>query len=256
MREEELKRLLARVGSGEIDVEQALAQLRELPFADLGVAHVDHHRTLRSGFPEVILCEGKTPGEVAHIAAHMAERGSLVLGTRCDRPTFEAVRAEIPTVRYNERGRVFRTEEPQPPRVPGRVGVVTAGTSDLGVAEEAVETLEAMGVDNRLVCDVGVAGIHRLLAKRDELADCDILIVVAGMEGALASVAAGVLAKPTIAVPTSIGYGASFSGVAALLGMLNSCATGVTVVNIDNGFGAAAAAALLLRRLVLERHSG
>jgi len=253
MREDELKHLLTRVEAGKLPVDEAMAQLRELPFADLGVAHVDHHRTLRSGFPEVILCQGKTPQEVATIASHMAERGSLVLGTRCDRETFEAVRAVVPDLVYSERGRVFRTTKPEPPRLPGRVAVVTAGTSDLGVAEEAVETLRAMGVENQLVCDVGVAGIHRLLAKRDALADSDILIVVAGMEGALASVAAGVLAKPTIAVPTSIGYGASFSGVAALLGMLNSCATGVTVVNIDNGFGAAAAAALLLRRLVLER---
>jgi len=253
MREEDLKQLLLAVEAREVSVSTALDQLRELPFADLGVAHVDHHRTLRSGFPEVILCEGKTPQEVATIVAHMAERGSVVLGTRCDLPTIAAVREVLPEVHYSERGRVFRTLEPQPPSLPGRVAVVTAGTSDLGVAEEAVETLNAMGVDNELVCDVGVAGIHRFLAKREALESCDLLIVVAGMEGALASVAAGVLAKPTIAVPTSIGYGASFSGVAALLGMLNSCATGVTVVNIDNGFGAAAAAALLLRRLILER---
>jgi NCAIR mutase (PurE)-related protein len=255
MREEDLKQLLQSVEAGEMPVALALAQLRELPFADLGVAHVDHHRTLRSGFPEVILCEGKTPQEVATIAAHMAERGSVVLGTRCDAAAIAAVRAVLPEVHYNERGRIFRTRTPEPPRLPGRVAVVTAGTSDLGVAAEAVETLHAMGVENDLVCDVGVAGIHRLLAKREALAVCDILIVVAGMEGALASVAAGVLSKPTIAVPTSVGYGASFAGVAALLGMLNSCATGVTVVNIDNGFGAAAAAALLLRRLILERPS-
>lgn len=255
MREEELKQLLLAVEAGELTVSTALAQLRDLPFADLGVAHVDHHRTLRSGFPEVILCEGKTPQEVATIAAHMAERGSVVLGTRCDKASIDAVRALLPDVHYSERGRVFRTLKPPPPLLPGRVAVVTAGTSDLGVAEEAVQTLHAMGVENELVCDVGVAGIHRLLAKRQSLEACDILIVIAGMEGALASVVAGLLAKPTIAVPTSIGYGASFSGVAALLGMLNSCATGVTVVNIDNGFGAAAAAALLLRRLILERPS-
>ena len=253
MREEELQHLLLAVEAGDVPVSQALKQLRDLPFADLGVANVDHHRALRSGFPEVILCEGKTPQEVAVIASHMAERGSVVLGTRCDAESIAAVRAVLPGVHYSERGRIFRTLEPEPPRLPGRVAVVTAGTSDLGVAEEATETLNAMGVKNDLVCDVGVAGIHRLLAKKESLEVCDILIVVAGMEGALASVAAGVLAKPTIAVPTSIGYGASFSGVAALLGMLNSCATGVTVVNIDNGFGAAAAAALLLRRLIHER---
>lgn len=255
MHENELKELLLAVEAGDVPVSKALDQLRDLPFADLGVAHVDHHRALRSGFPEVILCEGKTPGEVALIAAHMAERGSVVLGTRCDRDTLEVVRAKIPDLHYNERARVFRTKSPQPPEVAGRVAVVTAGTSDLGVAEEAIETLQAMGVRHELLCDVGVAGIHRLLGKRQVLEDCDILIVVAGMEGALASVVAGLLSKPTIAVPTSVGYGASFSGVAALLGMLNSCATGVTVVNIDNGFGAAAAAALTLRRLLGERSS-
>jgi len=186
----------------------------------------------------------------------MAERGSAVLGTRCALETFEAVRARLPRVVYNERGRVFRLEEPRPAVLRGRVIVVTAGTSDLPVAEEAVETLRALGAPCESIVDVGVAGLHRLLAHRDRLAACDIQIIVAGMEGALASVAAGLTGKPTIAVPTSIGYGASFGGVAALLGMLNSCAPGVTVVNIDNGFGAAAAAALYLRQLRGEEASG
>jgi NCAIR mutase (PurE)-related protein len=249
MREAELRALLEAIRDGRRTMEEALTRLRDLPFADLGVAHVDHHRTLRSGMPEVIFCAGKTPEDVATIAAHMAEKGGAVLGTRCTPEAYAAVKAQLPQAIYNERGRVFRLPEPAPRPLRGRVAVVTAGTSDLPVAEEAVETLRALGAPCESIADVGVAGLHRLLAYRERLAACDIQIIVAGMEGALASVAAGITGKPTIAVPTSIGYGASFGGVAALLGMLNSCAIGVTVVNIDNGFGAAAAAALLLRQL-------
>jgi len=249
VREEELRALLEAVQSGRQTAEAALERLRDLPFADLGVAHVDHHRALRVGMPEVIFCAGKTADDVARIAAHMAERGSAVLGTRCTPEVFAAVQARLPQAVYNERGRTFRMPEPAPVPLGGRIMVVTAGTSDLAVAEEAMETLRALGAPCESIYDVGVAGLHRLLAYRDRLAACDIQIVVAGMEGALASVAAGITGKPTIAVPTSVGYGASFGGVAALLGMLNSCAVGVTVVNIDNGFGAAAAAALLLRQL-------
>jgi NCAIR mutase (PurE)-related protein len=248
--ENEIQELLEGVRAGRIGTPEALQRLRDLPFADLGIARVDHHRSLRVGFPEVILCEGKTPEEVATIAAHMAEHGGGVLGTRCAADVFATVRARLPQAEYNERGRTFRVAPRQPGRrLLGRVGVVTAGTSDLRVAEEAVETLRAAGVDTETVYDVGVAGLHRLLASREVLDACDILIVAAGMEGALPSVVAGMTGKPTIAVPTSVGYGASFGGLTALLGMLNSCAVGVTVVNIDNGFGAAAAAALLLRRL-------
>jgi hypothetical protein len=249
MREDDLTALLDAVRAGKIGVGDAVAKLRDLPFADLGFATVDHHRQMRVGMPEVIFCAGKTADEVAAIAAHMAERGSAVLGTRCSPEVFAVVRNRLPRAVYNERGRIFRSLEPAPRALRGRVAVVTAGTSDRGVAEEALETLAALGAVAEPVFDVGVAGLHRLLAHRDKLARCDIQVVVAGMEGALASVAAGVTGKPTIAVPTSIGYGASFGGVAALLGMLNSCAVGVTVVNIDNGFGAAAAAALLLRAL-------
>jgi hypothetical protein len=252
MREQDLHELLQAVSAGQVTPEEAVARLRELPFADLGVARVDHHRQLRLGFPEVILCQGKTPAEVAAIAANLAGRGAGVLGTRCSPETFEAVRARLPGVEYNARGRTFRLPAAAPPRVSGRVAVLTAGTADLQVAEEAVETLRALGVAHETVYDVGVAGLHRLLASLDTLDACDILVVIAGMEGALPSVAAGVTGKPTIAVPTSVGYGASFGGLAALLGMLNSCAVGVTVVNIDNGFGAAAAAALLLRKLRLQ----
>ena len=249
MLENEIQELLEGVRAGRIGTPEALQRLRDLPFADLGIARVDHHRSLRVGFPEVILCEGKTPEEVATIAAHMAEHGGGVLGTRCAADVFATVRARLPQAEYNERGRTFRVAGREKRRILGRVGVVTAGTSDLRVAEEAVETLRAAGVDAETVYDVGVAGLHRLLASREVLDACDILIVAAGMEGALPSVVAGLTGKPTIAVPTSVGYGASFGGLAALLGMLNSCAVGVTVVNIDNGFGAAAAAALLLRRL-------
>ena len=249
MFEAELRELLDGVRAGRIGTAEALERLRDLPFADLGIARVDHHRQLRLGFPEVILCEGKTPEEVVAIAAHMAERGSGVLGTRCAPEAFAAVRARLPQAIHNERGRTFRLPPAQARRLRGRVAVITAGTADLQVAEEAVETLRAAGVAAETLYDVGVAGLHRLLAGREQLEACDILIVVAGMEGALASVAAGMSGKPTIAVPTSVGYGASFGGLAALLGMLNSCAVGVTVVNIDNGFGAAAAAALYLRKL-------
>ena len=249
MLESELRELLEAVRTGRVALDDALAKLRDLPFADLGMARVDHHRQLRTGFPEVILCQGKTPDEVAQIAAHMSARGVGVLGTRCSTEAFARVRAVQPTATYNERGRTFRIAPSAPRSVPGRVAVITAGTSDLAVAEEAAETLSALGVELERLYDVGVAGLHRLLAGRDVLMRCDILIVIAGMEGALASVVAGVAGKPTIAVPTSVGYGAAFGGLAALLGMLNSCAVGVTVVNIDNGFGAAAAAALYLRTL-------
>lgn len=252
MREPELRALLEAVRAGATPVNDAVARLRDLPFADLGVARVDHHRETRTGFPEVILCEGKAPSEVATIAAHLAGRGSTVLGTRCAVETFEAVRVQVPAAAYNERGRTFRVPSAPGaavPRLRGMVAIVTAGTADRGVAEEARETLLAFGVPHQTYFDVGVAGVHRFLSERERLAECDVLIVAAGMEGALASVAAGVTGKPTIAVPTSIGYGASFGGVAALLAMLSSCANGITVVNIDNGFGAAAAAALWLRTL-------
>ncbi len=249
MHEAELQELLEGVRTGKVSSADALARLRDLPFADLGIARVDHHRQLRLGFPEVILCEGKTAEEVATIAAHMAERGSGVLGTRCTPEVFAAVERRLPQALYNSRGRTFRLPPARPRRLQGRVAVVTAGTSDLLVAEEALETLRATGVEAHTLYDVGVAGLHRLLASRELLEASDILIVIAGMEGALASVVAGITGKPTIAVPTSVGYGASFGGLAALLGMLNSCAVGVTVVNIDNGFGAAAAAAVLLGKL-------
>ncbi len=217
------------------------------PFVDLGFARVDTDRRRRCGFPEVIFCQGKTPPEVAAIARTILAHEPVVLGTRATLEHFAAVAAEFPAARHHERARCIVVERAPLPRLAGRVGVICAGTSDLPVAEEAAVTLETFGNPVDRITDVGVAGLHRLLAVRDRLAACRVLVVVAGMEGALPSVVAGLVDVPVIAVPTSIGYGASFGGLAALLGMLNSCGSGVTVVNIDNGFGAAYAAATINR---------
>jgi NCAIR mutase (PurE)-related protein len=216
-------------------------------FVDLGFARVDTDRRRRCGFPEVIFCQGKTPAEVLAISQTILEHDPVVLATRATPEHFQAVSAGIPAAVYHQRGRCITVEREPLPRFKGRVGVVCAGTSDLPVAEEAAVTLELFGHPAERFCDVGVAGLHRLLSVRDRLETCRALIVVAGMEGALPSVVAGLVSKPVIAVPTSVGYGASFGGLAALLGMLNSCGSGVTVVNIDNGFGAAYAAATISR---------
>lgn len=216
-------------------------------FVDLGFARVDTDRRRRCGFPEVIFCQGKTPEEVAAIARTILAHDPVVLGTRATPEHFAAVAAELPSAKYHARGRCIVVEREPLPRVGGTVGVICAGTTDLPVAEEAVVTLETFGNRVDLITDVGVAGLHRLLAVRDRLDACRVLVVVAGMEGALPSVVAGLVSIPVIAVPTSVGYGASFGGLAALLGMLNSCGSGVTVVNIDNGFGAAYAAATINR---------
>jgi NCAIR mutase (PurE)-related protein len=216
-------------------------------FVDLGFARVDTDRRRRVGFPEVIFAQGKTPAEVAAIARTILDHDPVLLATRATQAHFEAVAATFPDAVYHERGRCITIEREPLPRAKGRVGVICAGTSDLPVAEEAAVTLEVFGHPAERICDVGVAGLHRLLAVRPVLDACRVLIVVAGMEGALPSVVAGLVDRPVIAVPTSIGYGASFGGLAALLGMLNSCGSGVTVVNIDNGFGAAYAAATINR---------
>jgi len=218
-------------------------------YVDLGFARVDTDRKRRCGFPEVIYCEGKTPDEVAAIAKTILEQDGVLLGTRATPAHFEAVVKLLPQARYHSRGRCITLETVLLPKNKGRIGVLCAGTSDLPVAEEAVITLETFGNQVEKIFDVGVAGIHRLIVERDRLEGCNVLIVVAGMEGALPSAVAGLVSKPIIAVPTSIGYGASFGGLAALLGMLNSCGSGVTVVNIDNGFGAAYAAATINRLL-------
>ena len=248
MHVDRIRRLLESVKSGDLEVGSALDQLKELPFEDLGFANVDHHRSLRAGFPEVIYCEGKTAEQVAVIAGKIIEKGNNLLATRASREVFEKVREILPDADYYEQARIVAKKggEINCP-THGFVAVVTAGTSDIPVAEEAAVTAEMMGNTVERIFDVGVAGLHRLLARRVQLSKAAVIIVVAGMEGALASVVGGLVDKPIIAVPTSIGYGASFNGLAALLTMLNSCASGVTVVNIDNGFGAGYAATLINR---------
>lgn len=248
MNQEVLKTMLNSVRQGGLSVDDAVQQLRQLPFQDIGCAQVDHHRHLRQGMPEMIFGEGKTAEQVAAITAAMAERGSNVLVTRLDMEKAGQILQTFPAACYHVESRCL-TLEHQPPeqRGKGTILVVSAGTSDIPVAAEAIVTARFLGNQVEQIYDVGVAGIHRLLARREELAAAAVIIVVAGMEGALPSVVGGLVDKPVIAVPTSVGYGASFGGIAALLGMLNSCASGVTVVNIDNGFGAACAASLMNR---------
>jgi NCAIR mutase (PurE)-related protein len=241
----QIKTLLSEVREGHTSVEDALTRLRDLPFEDMGFAKLDHHRSLRTGMPEVIFAAGKTPGQVAAIFERMANAGGNVLATRATRETYDAVHAIEPRAEYHELARAITLS--QAPSVPGKgtVAVVCAGTSDLPVAEEAAITARLMGNSVELIADVGVAGIHRLLAQKDSLQSARVLVVCAGMEGALPTVVAGLVHAPVLAVPTSIGYGASFGGMAALLGMLNSCSPNVCVVNIDNGFGAACIASLI-----------
>ena len=240
--------LLSRVQSGTLAIDQALDILKNLPFEDLGFARVDHHRALRKGFPEVILGQGKTARQIADIAQRLVTHGQHALITRLDEQKAQEVRTTLPALRYYPDGRLGALGEPPiPPVGQGAILVISAGTADLPVAEEAAVTAELMGNQVERLYDVGVAGLHRLLDGLDKLRAASVLIVVAGMEGALPSVVGGLVDRPVIAVPTSIGYGASFNGLAALLAMLNSCAAGITVVNIDNGFGAAAAATLINR---------
>jgi pyridinium-3,5-biscarboxylic acid mononucleotide synthase len=237
-----LRELLERVRAGEATTEQALESLRELPFKELGFATVDHHRALRQGAPEVIFGEGKSAEQIALIAEEMTKAGENVLVTRIDAAKGEALTARLPGFRHVPVARVGRLEVAPPTRrKAGPIAVVSAGTSDLSVAEEAVETLEAVGLEPQRLYDVGVAGIHRLLHRAPDLRRAAALIVVAGMEGALPSVVGGLCAAPIVAVPTSVGYGAALGGLSAMFSMLTSCAAGVTVVNIDNGFGAAMA---------------
>lgn len=243
MNEQRLLDLLGSVASGAISPAQGLEALRALPFDDLDFAKVDIHRPLRKGYPETIFCEGKTPEQVAAIAGRMFQHGQNVLGTRCSPACFAAVRTAHEAAEYHEQARTFRIMVAPPPPSRGYVAVVCAGTSDIPVAEEAAITCDTLGVRVERVYDVGVAGLHRLLDQRARLTKATVVVVCAGMEGALPSVVGGLVPGLVIAVPTSIGYGASFNGIAALLGMLNSCATGLTVVNIDNGFGAGRLAA-------------
>ena len=245
----QLRTLLEAVAGGRLDAEGAERQLleafRQQPFEDLGFARVDHHRAIRQGFPEVVLGLGKTSEQIAQIAAEIVRRGSTLLVTRASQAAFDAVRVAVPQATYHaEPGMItFRQQDVTPGK--GVILIVAAGTSDLRVAEEACCTAELMGNAVDRLYDVGVAGLHRLLAGRSRLDAARVIVVAAGMEGALPTVVSGLVAVPVVAVPTSIGYGASFGGVAALLGMLNSCASGVSVVNIDNGFGAASVASLI-----------
>jgi pyridinium-3,5-biscarboxylic acid mononucleotide synthase len=241
----QIEALLTAVREGRTAVPDALDRLRDLPFEDLGFAKLDHHRALRTGMPEVIFAAGKSPAQVAIIFARMAQAGGNVLATRAGRDAYDAVLAAEPRAEYNETARAITLS--QSAGIPGKgsICVVCAGTSDLPVAEEAAVTARLMGNAVEVIADVGVAGIHRLLAQKQSLQSARVLIVCAGMEGALPTVVAGLVNAPVLAVPTSVGYGASFGGVAALLGMLNTCSPNVSVVNIDNGFGAACMASLI-----------
>jgi len=242
---------LEKVKAGSIDVDGAVDQLRHLPFEDIGFARIDHHRQLRRGFPETILCQGKTPEQVVQIFSCLAQKGGNVLATRANEAVISALKkADIdPKIRYEELARVVCLEQAPLPRSEAVLPIITAGTADLPVAEEARVTAEIMGQRTELLCDVGVSGLHRLLAHLDTFKQANCLIVVAGMEGALASVVGGLASCPVIAVPTSVGYGSSLGGISALLTMLNSCASGITVVNIDNGFSAAITATLINRKI-------
>jgi pyridinium-3,5-biscarboxylic acid mononucleotide synthase len=244
---ESIRKLFAQVRTGKLSPDDAVDRLRHLPFEDLGFAKVDHHRALRAGMPEVILGEGKTPAQVAGIFSRLAKHHGNILATRASRQQFAAVKKKVRSAEYRELARAIVLQRDQTKHGKGTIAVVSAGTSDIPVAEEAVVTAELMGNEVAHLYDVGVAGIHRLLANREALTKARVVIVCAGMEGALPSVVGGLVGVPVIAVPTSVGYGSSFKGLAALLGMLNSCASNVSVVNIDNGFGAGYVASLINR---------
>ncbi len=253
MEEQAIRALLEQVKRDALSVEEALERLAILPYASLGESRVDHHRALRRGFPEVIFAQGKTPEQVATIFAHLAAHHTVVLATRADAAQAEAVRAVVVDVVYDASSRcLYRSTEEIADRGRGEVLILAAGTADLPVAREAEVTLRLMGNRVSMLSDIGVAGLHRLLAEIERIRRADVLVVVAGMEGALPSVVAGLVDRPVIAVPTSIGYGVGMGGIAALLSMLTSCAAGITVVNIDNGFGAAYAASLINRRRTEE----
>jgi hypothetical protein len=247
MDEKRLAKLLTEYREGQLDLEQAMTQLRHLPFEDLGYAHVDHHRAIRQGFPEVIFGQGKTPEQVAGIAARLLERSGNLLVTRTTPAAFERVQELTPEAVFHESCQAISVQRDLTIHGHGLIAVVTAGTSDIPVADEAALTIELMGNRLERLFDVGVAGIHRILSRRQLLESARVIVCVAGMEGALPSVVGGLVRVPVIAVPTSIGYGASLHGIAALLGMLNSCSSNVTVVNIDNGFGAGFVASLINR---------
>ncbi len=251
MNTEQLQKMLKRVKDGSLNIDEAIEELRHLPFEDLGFAKIDHHRQIRCSFPEVIYCPGKTTGQIVEIFERLAKKGNNVLASRAGKEVFDALRAtgNYEKLKHEETARMVVLEQKAVERSKEYIAIVTAGTSDIPVATEAKVTAEVMGQQVKMICDVGVAGLHRLLEHVETLQRASVIIVVAGMEGALASVVGGLVDCPVIAVPTSVGYGASFEGLAALLAMLNSCAAGVTVVNIDNGFGAAYAASMINQKV-------
>lgn len=250
----DVEKILRQVKNQELSVQEAMGELKNLPYEDLGYARIDHHRRLRSGFSEVVFCQGKADDHLRGIFENFYSHRINVLGTRASRRQYELLREQFPEIVYDEVARTVKIEfEKQEPF--GKVAVCTAGTADIPVAEEAAVCAEFFGVDVSRFYDMGVAGIHRLLAKREEICQANCAIAIAGMEGALGSVLAGLVDVPVIAVPTSIGYGANFGGVSALLSMLNSCANGISVVNIDNGYGAAYLAAQI-NRLAVKGKNG
>jgi len=248
---EQLKKLLSQVKNDKVTIDEAIDKLRHLPFEDLGFACIDHHRQIRCGFPEVIYCPGKTTEQIVKIFSALAEKGNNVLATRAEEQVYKALTKtkKFPQVRYEKLARAIVLEQKKIKPSKSVIPIVTAGTADLPVAAEAKVTAEIMGQRTELICDVGVAGLHRLLGHLEKLQKANVIIVIAGMEGALASVVGGLVSCPVIAVPTSIGTGASFGGIAALLTMLNSCVAGVTVTNIDNGFSAGVTATLINRKI-------
>lgn len=250
MNEEYIRDILNKVKAGEVSEDEAFALLKDLPYKDMGFANLDNHRQIRTGFPEVVYCEGKTCEQVRDIFAELSKHGT-VMGTRASEADYAAVRFLLPDAVYHEKAHIIEVKGPdiaKRPKAPGHVAVVSAGTADIPVAEEAAVTAEVLGCSVSRVYDVGVAGIHRLFDKLDIIRAADVVIVAAGMEGALASVIGGLVDAPVLAVPTSVGYGANFNGLSSLLSMLNSCANGVAVVNIDNGFGAGYMSAVIIRR--------
>lgn len=238
LNQNKIKKILESVEKGEINSDKALEKLKDPGYEDLGFAKIDHDRESRKGFPEVVLCEGKTTDQVVKIMDKMGEKSKNILGSRAEKEVFEEVKKVLPDARYNELGKMI-VREKSPLKKVGNILIVSAGTSDQPVVEEAAETAKIMGNKVTRLVDAGVAGVHRLLNNVDKLSEAKVIIVVAGMDGALPSVVAGLVNKPVIAAPTSVGYGANLGGIAPLLTMLNSCASGVGVVNIDNGFGAA-----------------
>ncbi|MCI0523220.1 MAG: nickel pincer cofactor biosynthesis protein LarB [Bacteroidales bacterium] len=243
----ELKKILKGISDGSVSIDEAMEKLRNFPYSDLGFARIDHHRELRTGYPEIVYCAGKTPEQVRAIFTVMQEHENNIIGTRAGKELFEYISPFFPDALYHDVARIISIQKKRLTPPPARIAVITAGTSDIPVAEEAAVTAELLGNNVLRIYDAGVAGIHRLVDKLPEIRECRVAIVIAGMEGALASVVGGLVNMPVIAVPTSIGYGASFQGISALLAMLTSCAAGVTVVNIDNGFGAGFSASRINR---------